>query len=197
MDDLLQFVPEEQQEAFREAASGYVKADDDVLYETVKGNTRLFNRIIEKPLQTRYQTWQEKELPKILDEERQRIRAELNPEETPEQKRLRELEQKLADKERKESEYERRRALRQQYKDVAPDVAERLYSLDDESVESVIGEIATLRAKIDELEKTAKYGSRTPAGGGKGDGAVMSEADFNKLTPREQNAFVTKGGTIE
>ena len=197
MDDLLQFVPEDQRDSFAEVAKGYVKADDDVLYETVKGKPQLFNRIIEKPLQTRYETWKEKELPGIIEQERDRLMKEINPEETPAEKRLRELEQKLADKERKETEYERRATLREQYKDVAPDVAEKLYALDDDSVSAVMEYTKALRSKIDELEKVQKYGGKPPAGGGKGDGKAISEAEYAKMAPKEQFAFVTGGGQIE
>ena len=200
MDDLLQFVPEDQREQFSEVAKGYVKADIDTLSEFVQSDQRLYDKLLDKPLKTREQNLRENEFPKMLEsrlkEEREKLMQELNPEETPAEKRLRELEQKLADKERKESEYERRNALREQYKDVAPDVAEKLYKLEDESVSSVIDYIGTLKAKIGELEKTQKYGSKPPTGGGKGDGKIISEADYNELSPKEQYAFITGGGQI-
>ena len=200
MDDLLQFVPEDQREQFSEVAKGYVKADPDTLSEFVQGDQRLYDKLLDKPLKTREQNLRENEFPKLLEsrmkEEREKLMQELNPTETPEQKRLRELEQKLADKERKETEYERRNALREQYKDVAPDIAEKLYKLEDDSVGSVVEYIGTLKAKIDELEKTQKYGNRPPAGGGEGTGAMMTYDEFELLSSKEQAAFVNKGGQI-
>lgn len=188
MEDLIQFVPEEQQEAFREVAQNYVRADnEDLLIDTVKKNTKLYNKIIEQPLQTRYETWKAKELPTILEQERDKLMKELNPEESPAEKRLRELEQKLADKERKETEYERRSTLREQYKDIAPDVAEKLYSLDDDSVSAVMEYTKQLRGKIDELEKIQKYGGKAPAGGGKDDKGL------NAMSVDEQMAYAKSG----
>lgn len=54
------------------------------------------------------ETWKEKTLPSILDEEREKIRKALNPEETPEQKELRELREKFERVERER----KREALR-------------------------------------------------------------------------------------
>ena len=200
MDDLLQFVPEDQREQFSEVAKGYVKADPDTLSEFVQGDQRLFDKVMRKPLETREQNLRENEFPKLLEsrlkEEREKLMQELNPQETPEQKELRELRQRLDDKERKEAEYERRNALREQYKDVAPDIAEKLYKLEDDSVGSVVEYIGTLKAKIDELEKTQKYGSKPPSGGGEGTGAMMTYEEFAQLSPKEQAAFMSKGGRI-
>ena len=57
--------------------------------------------------------------------------------------------------------------------------------------------VAEYTKRIEELEKQLKYGSKPPAGGGKGESEVMSKEDFNNLSPREQNAYITKGGKIE
>lgn len=201
MDDLLQFVPEDKREEFRTVAEGYIKRDPDSISELIANDQRLHDRILDKPLKTREQNLRENEFPKLLEsrlkEERDKLMKELNPEESPAEKRLRELEQKLADKERKETEYERRSTLREQYKDVAPEVAERLYALDDDSVAAVMEYTKGLRTKIDELEKVQKYGGKPPAGGGKGDGKSISEADYAAMDSKQQYAFITGGGTIE
>ena len=201
MDDLLQFVPEEKQDEFRTVAEGYIRRDPEAISELIANDQRLHDRILDKPLKTREQNLRENEFPKLLEsrlkEERDKLMKELNPEESPAEKRLRELEQKLADKEAKEAQYERRATLREQYKDVAPDVAERLYALDDDSVSAVMEYTKGLRAKIDELEKVQKYGGKAPAGGGKGDGKVISEAEYNAMSPKEQYAYITGGGQLE
>ena len=201
MDDLLQFVPEEKQDEFRTVAEGYIKRDPEAISELIANDQRLHDRILDKPLKTREQNLRENEFPKLLEsrlqEERDKLMKELNPEESPAEKRLRELEQKLADKERKETEYERRATLREQYKDVAPDVAEKLYALDDDSVSAVMEYTKGLRSKIDELEKVQKYGGKPPAGGGKGGAKVISEAEYNEMSPKEQYAYITGGGQLE
>ena len=201
MDDLLQFVPEEKQDEFRTVAEGYIKRDPDSISELIANDQRLHDRILDKPLKTREQNLRENEFPKLLEsklkEERDKLMKELNPEESPAEKRLRELEQKLADKERKETEYERRATLREQYKDVAPDVAEKLYALDDDSVNAVMEYTKGLRTKIDELEKVQKYGGKPPAGGGRAGVKSISEAEYNAMAPKEQAAYLASGGEIE
>lgn len=162
MDDLLQFVPEDKREEFLNVAKNYVKADPD----EIKRNTSLFDRIVDGPIRTREKNLREIEFPKLLEAEKDRLRKEFAPkEETPEQSRLRELENKLAAKEAKELEFERRNSLRSKYKDVAPDIAERLHLLDDESVDGVVNHIGELKNRIAELEKVNRYGSKAPSGG--------------------------------
>jgi len=51
-------------------------------------------------------TWKEKSLPELIKAERDKLKAELNPAETPDQKRLKELEDTIADQKLKEAERE-------------------------------------------------------------------------------------------
>ena len=190
MEDLLQFVPEEKRAEFEAVARTYVKADVD----EIKKNISLFDRLTTGPIQTREKNLREIEFPKLLEAEREKLRKELNPEETPEQKRLRELEKKLADKEEQEAVYLRKSQLREKYKDLAPDVAEKLFSLQDADVDSVLEVVKALRAKVDELEKKGKYGNSAPVGGGSSKTLPMTE--FIKLSPIEQAGFFKAGGNI-
>jgi len=57
------------------------------------------------------ETWKANSLPNLLKEERDKVTAELNPAETPEQKRLKELEDKLAEQERQSKAKESELAL--------------------------------------------------------------------------------------
>ena len=54
---------------------------------------------------------------------------------------------------------------------------------------------AQYQAKIDELEKRVKYGTKAPPASS-GNGQVMTLAEFNKLSPKERTAYMAKGGTI-
>ena len=187
MEDLLQFVDEDKREQFSEIAKGYIKTDPELVSEFVKSNQSLYDKLLEKPLKTREQNLRDIEFPRMLKEEREKLLSEINPQETPIERKVRELEEKLAEKERKEAEYERKSFLREQYKDIAPNVAEKLYKLDDESVNAVIDYIEQLKAEVDELKKSQKYVGAAPTGGGQG-----TSLDFASMAIDEVTAFVKK-----
>lgn len=164
MEDLLQFVPEDKKEEFKAVANNYVKADEETLISAVKERQNVFDKITAGPMDSRLNNWKEKELPKVLEAERDKIRKELNPEETPEQKEIRELkewkQQQLKDKEL----VERREELRGQYKDYAF-IVDDISSLEDSKIESVISKFDELNKKIADLEASKKYGAGAPHGG--------------------------------
>lgn len=181
MDDLLQFVMADKVDEFKAVAANYVKADVDA----IKQNIALFDKVVAGPIATREKNLRENEFPKLIEAERERIKKEYAPkEETPEQKRLRELEDKLAAKEAKEQEFERRNILRSKYKETAPDVAEQLYKLDDDSVDSVLDYIGKLKSQIDELEKKNRFGSKAPAGS-----TGPAGRDFGKMKVTDVMAY--------
>ena len=57
-------------------------------------------------------------------------------------------------------------------------------------------ETGPLKAKIEDLEKKLKYGSNPPAAGS-GGGNVITEADFNKMSPVQRSEFMAIGGRLE
>lgn len=187
MDDLLQFVPEDKRDEFKQAASNYVKADEENLIKAVKERQAVFDKIVAGPMDKRLENWKAQELPKVIEQERERIRKELHPEMTPEQKELAELKQKFAEKEAKERLFERKSELRQKYKDADQDIADRIAALDDETVDAVMAKVAEYKAKIDELEKKGKYGS-TPPKGGSG-----QSPDFSKMTLDQATEYAKRG----
>jgi len=73
---------------------------------------RIIDAEISRAVERHDEKFREEKLPKMLDEERSKIRAELNPEETPEQKRIRELEEWKANAEREREYIARKDALR-------------------------------------------------------------------------------------
>lgn len=58
-------------------------------------------------------------------------------------------------------------------------------------------ETAPLKAKIEEYEKKAKYGSNPPAGGGSGGGLVITLDELNKMSPIARAEHFKKGGRVE
>jgi hypothetical protein len=190
MEDLLQFVPEEKHDDFKKATetllSGYVKNDEESLINTVKANQAIFDKITAGPMDSRLNNWKEKELPKLLKEEQEKIRKELSPKpETETEKKMRKLTEKLEAKEQKEAEYERRAALEDKYKEVEPQIAGQMYLLEDTAIDAVMKTIGDLKKENEELKKVVKYGSKPPAGGN-GNTTTISRADFNKLPASAQ-----------
>ncbi len=98
------------------------------------------SRIVEKHDLEYARRFNEEKLPKMLEEERQKIRQELNPEETPEQKRIRELEDRIAKADREREINERRAALRKKATDMG--ISEIGLSADDFEALAVLGDSA-------------------------------------------------------
>lgn len=71
---------------------------------------------VSKSVENATERFKENKLPDILKEEREKIRKELNPEETPEQKRIRELEEKLGEKDKIEQLNQKKLELREKAK---------------------------------------------------------------------------------
>jgi nucleotide-binding universal stress UspA family protein len=129
--------------------------------------------------------FQENRLPEILKSKEEEIIKSLNPEETPEQKRIRELEEKVKSAEQKEAMQKRRQELREKAKAYAeekgvkfdPSRAEVFASLGDDAENLVIDTIdyfgSYAKEVTDSALKSAYKGGAPKAGGGE-------PADFNQ-----------------
>jgi len=135
------------------------------------------------------ETWKQKTLPGILDEEREKIRRELNPEETPEQKELRKL--------KEEFERERRERQRAELRAKARDIAQEK-GLPGALVDYFIGEDEqTTLENLARFEKTwsqavqeAREGvfkehGRTPHPPSSSSAARFTREQIEKMTPEE------------
>lgn len=202
MDDLLEFVPEDKREAFKAKATGYVRLSDDVVleYANRKESQSIRDKIATPISEARFKNYEETKLPGILKAEREKLMKELHPEETPEQKRVRELEEKLAERDRKDAAEARKAELRKKASDLKydPIKAERLYALED--ADAVLADFAADRAellkKIEDLEKQVKYGANPPAGGN-ADGPALTQEEFMKLDAKARAEFMAKGGRLK
>jgi hypothetical protein len=96
---------------------------------------RILDAEISRAVERHDERFREEKLPKILEEERGKIRKEFNPEETPEQKAVRELQEKLAAMEREKAAMERKAALRAKASELGVDA----YGLKPDDVEVFAG----------------------------------------------------------
>jgi hypothetical protein len=130
-------------------------------------------------------TYREKTLPGLIDEEMKKR----HPEETPEQKRIRELELKIEAKERREQESARKETLRSKAKELGfdPDLAADFAFLDEEAATAALSrhsEAYKAHEKRIRNELLAK-GNPPPDGGDPGAGA-MNPKKFLAMSMKEQ-----------
>ena len=110
LDNISSYLKEDvNKEELAGALTGYIKPNE-LTKEDFKGlikDSKDFASVFDSEVNTRRDTgvnnFMEKDLPKLLKEKEAAIRAELNPEETPEQKQVRELLEKVSAMESKEA----------------------------------------------------------------------------------------------
>lgn len=143
--------------------------------------------------------YEKEKLPEKEKELREAIRKELNPDETPEQKQIRELREKLEAKERAEAISERKEALRAKAKDygIDPEVAADYASYGDDAENFLKRHAEWHKKELDAVKAEsakATYGNRTPSGSGGVNSMPISE--FQKLDGKTRSAFMAGGGTL-
>lgn len=143
--------------------------------------------------------YEDEKLPEKEKAMREAIRKELNPDETPEQKKIRELSEKLEAKDKAEILTTRQNALRAKAKEygVDPEVAADYARYGDDAEDILKRHAEWHKKELDAVKaETARdaYGNKTPTGGSSLNSKPL--ADFNKLTPKERAAYMASGGVI-
>lgn len=148
-------------------------------------------------LEDRDKRWQSR-FDKVLAEKK----AEENKALTVEQ-RIQQLEE---ERRRERTDWSRKEARARAEIDDVMDEAIRLYASDDPEQISegashikqwLDAKVSEYTKQIEELEKKLRFGGKLPTGGGKGDSAAMPMAEFEKLTPKDKAAYMSKGGKLE
>jgi hypothetical protein len=140
-------------------------------------------------------------LPEIEKQLRDRLAKELNPEETPQDKKIRELSEKLEAKERSEQLANTRNLLMKKASEIGFDaeIAAELAVFGDEAEEklSKVAERFTLAVKSRvEAEVKKRYGNNKEPVTSK-PLRVLSMTDFNNMSPKEQAAYMQSGGGLQ
>lgn len=150
---------------------------------------------VSKSVENATERFKENKLPDILKEEREKIRQELNPEETEEQKRIRELQEKVQSFETEKQREQRKAQLREKAKELGYDPlkAERYVAFGDDAdkmLEQDAKEFqSTIDTKVNEYIKQ-KYGGKPPeAPTEKGENA-MSRSQFEDLGADKKMEFM-------
>jgi len=151
---------------------------------------------ISRAVERHDEKFREEKLPKILDEERGKIRQELNPEETPQDKAVRELTEKLNRMEQEKATVERREQLRKKAQELgvdeiglSPDDVDVFVNLGDNGAEQLESFVSKAKeAWKDSLDKQMKekYSSgRRPQSG--------DSKTIDAMTLDEQMAYAKRG----
>lgn len=205
MQDLIEWIKANAKEGadLKEATKlidSYAEVTPDRAAELVRDKEvrRLIDAEISRAVERHDERFREEKLPKILDEERGKIRAELNPEETPEQKRIRELEERIAKQDAERQRIERRDALRKKFGELggneiglSPEDIEPFAGLEnaDEFLESFIGRAkeaftTNLDAKLKE-----RYAGKAPEASPE-DGDADGPRGTEYVASRLKNTFL-------
>jgi len=140
-------------------------------------------------------------LPELVKAEREKIMKEINPDLTPEQKRIAELEQRLQQNDREKAEQSLKASLRQKASELNYDPirAEQLFVYGDKAVEKLQSEVDYFQSAIDKaLEKKLKgqYSPKEPKRTIEDPAKLMSRADLENLSPMEKTEFFRSGGKL-
>lgn len=191
-EELLAYVPEEKRAEFAEKTKGYDILTEEVAFGMVAKSQALSDRIATPIVEARFRNFQETKLAGVLAEERAKVIKELAPkDETPEQKRLKELETKLAERDAQDAVSKKKEALRKKAAELGYDPlkAERLFALPDaeDFLKDLATEHKTVAEKIAEYEKRIKYGANTPGAGSAGGSQGSASAEMLALQKQYVN----------
>lgn len=210
IDELMAIVPEEQRadvKALLDGANPLAKVvDADSAADFIANHDVLKrgrDKLVTAAIDSHKRKFEEEKLPEIRKALRDEVSKELNPEETPDQKRLRELEEQLRERESREKRYQLRDKLRGKAKEIGFDeeLAERLVGLQTEDHEAELTTFAerfqTAVSQMAEAEVNKRWPDKSPKAPGSPSGTINSlEGLPQDLTP-VQYAEMRRSGKIK
>lgn len=177
----------------------------DSAVDVMKGNDQL-NRIRSKIAQDAVDSYKrkfdEEKLPELRKSMRDDILKEINPTETPEQKRLRELEDQLKERDSRERLYQVKEKLRAKAKEIGfdEDLAERFALMQTDSPEEELATFAervkSQAQKIAEAEIAQRWPSKQPRVNGSAPGKITAVDDVPKEWSAQDYAKALEKGVI-
>lgn len=151
-------------------------------------------------VQTHDSKFTAEKLPEIEKGLREKLMLELNPKETPEQKKIRELSEALDGMKRKDAETALKDALRAKAKEIGYDVtlADRFAVYGDKASDMMLAEHELLQAKIKEqveAEIKRRYGDiKQPSSGKPDQSNTKPRAEIDAMSPMDKRNFFLSGG---
>lgn len=210
VDDIIAALPEEQQAEARATLDGLNPlsgvSDADSAVELIKSNEALrrgYDKIAQQAVEAHKAKFEADKLPELKKQWRDEVRKELQPEETPEQRRLRELEEQLSERDKKERLYQTRDKLRSKAKELGFDegLAERFAYMQTDDPEA---ELSTFAEKMQaavksmaEKEVEARWPTKAPRNGTTGGGKITNADQVPSDWTPQDYARAVEAGTVE
>ena len=144
--------------------------------------------------------FQAEKLPQLEKDLRERLMQELNPKETPEQKKIRELSEALDGMKRKDAEAALKDVLRSKAKEIGYDLsmADRFAVYGEKAAEMMQADHDLITRRVGELveaEIKRRYGDLKPPSQSKLDQSrVKTRAEIDAMTAVEKHKFFMAGG---
>lgn len=156
-----------------------------------------------KRIENSLKRYESDKLPSKLKEHEEKLRRELSPQETPEQIRIRELEEKISQSDKREMENQLKAELRAKAKDIGMDpIKADRYAVYGENAEKFMREDYqeidnTIKTKLD-AEIKSKFGNTAPqVTAPEADGkTVLTKDQFAAMSPQDKMDFSTSGGKL-
>lgn len=211
VEEMLQLVPEEKREEAKQTIEGLNPLnslqDVDSAVSFMDSNDllkRAKDKVAQQAAEANKRRFEEERLPELRKQMRDELAKELNPEETPEQKRLRELEEQIAERDRREQLYKKREQLRAKGKELGFDeeLAERFAYMQTDNPESELETFAERMQKLVESQTeqrvAERWPNRKPQTSGSGvNGKITRIEDVPKDWSKEDIAKAMENGTIQ
>lgn len=183
--EMIELLPEEHRDEARQTLERFTALEDirtaDQAIEAIKGNESLkrgYDKIAQQAVETYKRRFEDEQLPEMRKTLREEVMRELQPEETPEQKRLRALEEELRQRDEKERLYQTRDKLRAKAKELGFDeeLAERFAVMPEPETELTTFAERMQQAieKAAEKQVSERWGNRTPRTSAGGGGKITS-----------------------
>lgn len=139
-----------------------------------------FDQAVTAAVKTHDEKFTAEKLPGLLKAEGDKVRKEINPDETPEQKRIKDLETRIADSDAKTADNEIKAQLRAKAKELKSSVDADRYSVyGDKALEYLEADITAQNALLEQAKAEAKkevYGGTPPPPSGE----PVEPADLDK-----------------
>jgi len=181
-----------------------VKTQDEAL--AFMERNQIFRSALDSETSRRIDKHDEKfksdKLPGLLKEERTKIEKEINPDISPEQKRIAELEGREKERDNKDVVTARKEALRLKAAELKYDPlrAERLAIYGDDAEKRLIEEVDYFKTSVNEaleLKLKGQYTLTDPTKTQLDPAKLISRADYNNLSVPDRTVFFKDGGKVQ
>lgn len=208
VEQILELIPEENRGDAEQAIRGLNPLDGlskDRALDFMRNTDVLRSALdaeVSRAVEANRRKFDEEKLPELRKSMRDDILKEINPTETPEQKRLRELEDQLKERDNRERLYQVKEKLRAKAKELGfdEDLAERFALMQTDSPEDELATFAervkSQAQKIAEAEIAQRWPSKQPRVNGSAPGKITAVDDVPKEWSAQDYAKALEKGVI-